>query len=175
MGEVAIASPMIRAGLSFDAYVAASGHELLRIAYLLTGSPADAEDLCQAVLTKAYVRWDRLSDVADLDTYLRKAMLRTWLSWRRIRWRQEVPTRSELLDAVGAAAMPDVEARLTLVTALRRLPARQRASVVLRHYVDLSEPQTAEVLGCSVGAVKSQTSKGLARLRQLLVDAEEET
>src|SRR3954469_123269 len=103
MGEVAIEVSTIRAEATFDAYVAARGNELLRIGYLLTGSPSDAEDLCQAVLTKAYVRWDRLAAVTDLDAYLRKAMLRTWLSWRRIRWRQEVPTRSELADGVTPA------------------------------------------------------------------------
>lgn len=146
----------------FAEFVAARSSALLRTAYLLTGDWAGAEDLLQATLEQCWRRWSRLT--GNPEPYVRQAMLRTFLSWRRRRWTGEVPTR-DLPEPVVDDATHGVDDRDRVWRALRRLPRRQRAVVVLRYFDDLSESETARVLGISVGTVKSQTSKALAALR----------
>jgi RNA polymerase sigma-70 factor (sigma-E family) len=150
----------------FAEFVAARSPALLRTAYLLTGDWASAEDLLQTALATCWRRWNRLSD--HPEPYVRKAMLTTFLSWRRRRWTGEVPT-GELPERGYADGTTEVDERDAVWSALRRLPKRQRAVVVLRYFDDLSEQETAALLGISVGTVKSQTSKALSALR---VDAE---
>ncbi|GIF68325.1 RNA polymerase sigma factor [Asanoa ishikariensis] len=134
---------------------------LLRTAYLLTGDRGTAEDLVQSALEKTHRRWARI------DTpliYVRRVMVNTATSWWRRRRAIEVPLVAS--DAVaGSDAYLQVEQRQQLLAALRRLPPRTQAILVLRYFEDLSEADTARVLGCSVGSVKSQASRGLARLR----------
>lgn len=150
----------------FDGFVEARSPRLLRTAYLLTRDWALAEDLLQAALTKAWFAWGRIDD--SPEAYVRKTMVTTYTSWWRRKWRGEVPAQ-ELVDSVGigvdAGATDPIDDRLLLTTAMDSLTPRQRAVVVLRYFDDLTEAQTAHVLGCSVGTVKSQTSKALARLR----------
>ncbi|MCW2724039.1 MAG: polymerase, sigma-24 subunit, subfamily [Frankiales bacterium] len=149
----------------FRAYVAARSPGLLRTAYLLTGSRSDAEDLLQTALAKTYLAWDRIRDREALDGYVRRIMVNTHTSWWRRRKvdeyaTDELPERSGSRDATEDLALHDA-----LWTALSSLPKRQRAMVVLRYYEDLSEAATAQILGVSVGTVKSATSRALAKLR----------
>ncbi len=124
-----------------------------------------AEDLVQTTLERVWPHWQRVAGDRDPDAYVRRVMVNTYSSWWRRKWRGEQPT-SDLPEITTA---DDDFARADLTDALRRLlptlPPRQRAVLVLRYYEDLTETATADVLGCSVGTVKSQTSKALARLR----------
>jgi len=149
------------AGASFDEFVAARSRALLRTAYLLTHDHALAEDLLQTALTKAWFAWKRIH--GEPEPYVRKILVNTYASWWRRRWNGEKPT--EVLPEVGHDPHEAHADRQDLWTALGRLPRRQRAAVVLRYYEGLTEAETAAVLGCSVGTVKSQTSRALARLR----------
>jgi RNA polymerase sigma-70 factor (sigma-E family) len=150
------------ASASFDEFVAARSRALLRTAYLLTHDHALAEDLLQTSLAKAWFAWRRID--GQPEPYVRKILVNTYSSWWRRKWNGEQPTETlpetSHTDRVGDAAEPT-----DLWTAMERLPRRMRAVVVLRYFEDLSEAQTADLLGCSVGTVKSQTSKALAKLR----------
>ena len=152
----------------FTEFVHASWGSLYRTAYLLLGDHAEAEDLVQTALAKTYASWHRVRDLNAAPGYARTTLVNTASSWfRRRSWRNEQPT-GELPEAVHEH---DPSQRPTLAHALGQLPPRQRAVVVLRFYEDMSVAQTAEVLGCSQGTVKSQTSDALTRLRSLLGDA----
>jgi len=135
---------------------------LLRTAVLLCGDHQRAEDLVQDALTKVAVRWSRLRD-GNPDAYARQVIVRTNISWWRRRRHEVVLDLSDGRSSAGPGA--DVDRRLVLDRALAQLTPRQRATVVLRFYDDLSERHTAEVLGVSTGTVKSQTHAALARLR----------
>ncbi|MFZ2013559.1 MAG: SigE family RNA polymerase sigma factor [Nocardioides sp.] len=148
--------------VSFDEFVAARSHALLRTAYLLTHDHALAEDLLQTALAKAWFAWKRIQ--GEPEPYVRKVLFNTYASWWRRKWNGEQPT--ERLPERPAKAQEGGDAEPTdLWTAMERLPRRMRAVIVLRYFEDLTEAQTAEVLGCSVGTVKSQSSKALAKLR----------
>lgn len=153
---------------SFTSYVRARGPVLLRTARSLTANPSDAEDLLQTALAKTYVAWDRIEDHRALDGYVRRALLNTRTSqWRK---RKVDEFASEELPEPTGLPVPDPAERQVLQDAMwravMRLPDRQRAMVVLRYYEDLSEVQTAEVLGVSVGTVKSAVSRALGKLRE---------
>jgi RNA polymerase sigma-70 factor (sigma-E family) len=147
----------------FEEFVAGRGQALQRFGYALTGDWALAEDLLQTALARAYPRWSRITR-DDPEAYVRKIMLNTWSSWWRRRWRGEVPS-PQLPEAAGPDGYTAVDSRQVLRAALAALPPRQRAVVVLRYHQDLSEVQVAELLGISVGTVKSQAAKALAALR----------
>jgi RNA polymerase sigma-70 factor (sigma-E family) len=150
---------------SFEGYVVARGADLLRTAYMLTGDYQRAEDLVQTALAKVWPRWQRLVDGGDLPhAYVRRVLVTSYIAWWRRRWGGEVPT-AELPELVVPDPMLGVEEREVLFAALGRLPRGQRAVVVLRYFDDLTEAQTAQVLGCSVGTVKSQCSRALTALR----------
>ncbi len=150
----------------FREFVGARSGALVRSAWLLTGDEAEAEDLVQTALAKTWSRWSGVVRQDAPEAYVRRVMLSTFLTWRRRRWRGElsvaaVPERADPRDAfAGVDLRPSVQA------ALRGLPPRQRAVIVLRFFDDLTEAQTADVLGCSVGTVKSQSAKALAKLRE---------
>ena len=147
-----------RATATFDEFVANRSRALLRTAYLLTHDHALAEDLLQTSLTKAWFAWRRIQ--GEPEPYVRKILVNTYASWWRRKWNGEQPT-----DTLPETATDELTDPTDLWTAMERLPRRMRAVVVLRYFEDLTEAQTAEVLGCSVGTVKSQTSKALAKLR----------
>ncbi len=150
---------------AFREYVVARSPALLRTAYLLTGSKADAEDLLQTALAKTYLAWGRIREREAVDAYVRRVMVNTQTSFWRRRKVDERPT-ADLPDRGGGRDLTaDLDLHDALWTALARLPKRQRAAVVLRYYEDLSEAETAAVLGVSVGTVKSTTSRALAKLR----------
>ena len=150
---------------AFRAYVAGRSPALLRTAYLLTGNRLDAEDLLQTALAKTYLAWDRIREREALDGYVRRIMVNSQTSrWRR---RKVDEYATDVLPERGAHrdAADDLVLHDALWTALAALPRRQRAMVVLRYYEDLSEAETAAVLGVSVGTVKSTTSRALGKLR----------
>lgn len=148
--------------IDFESFVAARSTALLRTAYLLTRDHAQAEDLLQTALTKAWFSWRRIS--GEPEPYVRRILVNTYASWWRRKWNGEVAT--EQLPERGVADGADAAgASHDLWEALGRLPRRQRAVVVLRYFEDLTEVETAHVLGCTVGNVKSQCSRALAKLR----------
>lgn len=153
---------------TFAEFVRLRYGELLRTAYLLTGSVHAAEDLVQISLLKVMPRWDRIGDPMS---YLRRTMVNQRTSlWRRLR--REL-LRADVPEEAAPDGTGDAVRRTALLAELRRLPPRMRAVLILRYWEDLSEMQTAAVLGCSVGTVKSQVSRGLARLRTLLDESVE--
>jgi RNA polymerase sigma-70 factor (sigma-E family) len=148
----------------FHEYVAARGRALLRTAYLLTGNIADAEDLVQSALAKTYLAWDRITDRAAVDGYVRRAIVNTHISWWRRRRLDEFPT-DEVPDQAVADHAVDSDLQESLQSAIDRLPQRMRAAVVLRFYEDMTETEVAEALGVSLGTVKSTVSRAVAKLR----------
>lgn len=155
----------MREPAGFDEFVVAHSPGLVRSASLLTGDVGQAEDLVQTALTKAWQRWDRIEPGPAGVAYVRRIVVSTFLSWRRRRWYGEIPSDRVPDSAAPGDSSSGVDTRLAVLAALRSLPARQRAVLVLRFFDDLSEQETAEVLGCSVGTVKSQASKAKAALR----------
>lgn len=148
-------------GAGFEEFVAARGPVLLRTAYLLTGDRGRAEDLVQTALGKTWPKWSSIES-GPREAYVRKVMVTTYIAWWRRRWNGEHPT--EVLPE-QASREPDLALRRDLLAALASLPRGQRAVVVLRYFDDLTEVQTAEALGVSVGTVKSQGARALAALR----------
>src|SRR5260370_27204264 len=144
-------------------FVAGRGQALQRFGYALTGDWAMAEALLQTTLARAYPRWSGIQR-DDPEAYVRKIMVNTWSSWWRRRWRGEVRS-GQLPESAGPDSYAGVDSRQALRAALAKLPARQRAVVVLRYHQDLSEAQVAELLGVTVGTVKSQAAKALDALR----------
>jgi len=154
-------------GAAFAAWAAARAARLHRFAYLLCGDWHDAEDLVQEALAKAALHWKRIERVEHPDAYVRTILVNQCRSmWRRPWRRSQTSDDIELTTPDQADA---VAAHADLLTALQRLPIRQRATVVLRYYEDLSEAETAAVLGCSIGTVKSQHHKALQALRVTMV------
>lgn len=160
--------------LDFEHYVARTRPSLVRKAHHLTGEHHGAEDLVQTVLMNAFRSWDGLREPAAAHAYVRRAMANQATSgWRRASRRHERSVVS--LPEPRAAAAPGSEPpdgattdeRRLLWELVQRLPEQQRRAVVLRYYEDLTESETAAVLGVSVGTIKSNTSRGLRRLRQL--------
>jgi RNA polymerase sigma-70 factor (sigma-E family) len=151
-------------GDGFAAYFEPRAAALLRFAYLLTGDLGEAEDLTQTTLTRVLVVWDRVRDYDRPDAYARRVMANANASRFRRRVRHVLvdlpPDRAEPSPQLAA-----VEDRAGLAQALATLPARQRAVVILRYCEDRSEEEVAALLRCSKGTVKSQASKGLAKLR----------
>src|SRR3954452_6296703 len=167
-GALAVADRNDARDADFAAYLAARQPSLLRTAYLLTGNRHDAEDLVQTAFAKLYLSWDKVRDQGSMDGYVRRSLVNEHNSlWRRA-WKKrehsaddtvlqglEEP-RHDTFDSGGGIALWDV---------VQTLPRRARAVVVLRYYEELSESETAAVLGISVGTVKSQSSRALATLR----------
>lgn len=145
--------------VGFVAWVEGVERQLLRSAYLLTGDLHRAEDLVQDALVKVALRWRRLRD-GNPTAYARTIVVRDHIS--AVRRRRETPV-SEVVGAAAVSSDPDTE--LVVRRALARLTPAQRAVLVLRHFDDLTERETADVLGVSIGTVKSQNSAALARLR----------
>jgi len=149
----------------FAAFMAGRSRALLRTAFLLTGDHGLAEDLLQTPLAKAYLKWDRISTFDHPEAYVRRIIATTHIAWWRRRRIGEVTT-DELPDRGTPDGAADRAVRDQVWRAIQGLPRRQRATLVLRFFEDMSEAETAETLGVSVGTVKSQTSKALAALRR---------
>jgi RNA polymerase sigma-70 factor (sigma-E family) len=154
-----------RRGTEFDDFVRMRSTALLRVAYLLTGDRHAGEDLLQEVLEQMYVRWPRIHTAPE--AYARRALVnRATNRWRMRARRPEAALAHH--DVTQPDAAEDVLIREAVVTALRQLPGQQRAAVVLRFLEDLPVTEVARALNCSEGAVKSNTSRGLDKLRAAL-------
>jgi RNA polymerase sigma-70 factor (sigma-E family) len=150
---------------AFEEFVKDRSMALFRTAYLIAGDIHHAEDLLQAGLEKAYRSWERISEMDQPEAYVRRIVINLANDrWRGRRYLKEVAYD----DTVGGAAADDmaiVDLRQVLIAQLRRLPVAMRTVLVLRYWEGLSEAETAAELGCSIGTVKSQASRGLSRLR----------
>jgi RNA polymerase sigma-70 factor (sigma-E family) len=152
-------------------YARASLDRLRRMAYVLCGDRHLAADVVQETLVRLYTGWARVRAVEHLDAYVHRMLLRRFLEERRRPWHRMrlTPTVPEAVPAVvSAGPAASVEERSALVAALRQVPPRQRAVVVLRFVYDLPIDEVAELLDTTPGTVKSQTSRGLTTLRRLL-------
>jgi RNA polymerase sigma-70 factor (sigma-E family) len=146
----------------FTDWVVSRQHRMLRTAYLMTGDLHRAEDLLQEALIKVALRWPKLRD-GNPDAFVRTVLYRDNVSW----WRRRRESPAERVTESAARHDADATERGLLVRqALATLTAKQRAVLVLRYFDDLTERETAEILGVSIGTVKSQTSAALTRLRE---------
>ena len=154
----------------FRDFVAARGHALLRTGFLLTGDQHHAEDLVQIALEHAVRHWSSIRARGALEAYVRRTMYREQVSRWRLRSTRELPAATVPEPEAHHGVEEGVETRVVLADALMRLGTKQRTVLVLRFFEDLTEQQTAEALGVSVGTVKSQAHRGLSRLRVLCPD-----
>ncbi len=156
----------------FTSFVRARQDALVRFGYVLTGDVQAAEDLVQTALAKLYLKWDTIREVEALDAWVRRVMVNEHTSWWRRHWRhREVLDRDPLLRRDPPSAPEHIPDR-DLWGFVLSLPTRQRAAVALRFYEDLSEAQTAAILGCSPGTVKSHTHRALTTLRARLQEVQ---
>lgn len=156
----------------FREFIAARLDSLRRTAYVLSRDWHTADDLVSETVIKLLRMWRRLDGMESPDAYVHRVLINTWLDERRRPWRRESPsiTMPETGRVDDERAAID---RITVLEQLAKLPKRRRAVVVLRFYCDMSVEQTAEVLGCSTGTVKSQTARALDTLRAAMVDISE--
>jgi len=174
-GTVAAMSTAGRAerDAEFEAYMTARQPSLLRTAYLLTGDRHTAEDLVQTALAKLYLSWDKVHRRELVDGYVRRILVNENNSlWRRA-WKRREVTTDQVPDTVGVRDRTDGGERAALWEFVQTLPKKQRAVIVLRYYEDLPEAEVAEILGVSVGTVKSQASRALASMRARVGDRPE--
>ena len=150
----------------YTEYVAARLPSLRELAAVLCGDSQRADDLLQATLTTLYVHWGRVRAATHPDAYARAVLVREFIHERRSVWVRRVSLSGRVADSPATAV--DQDAVLDLRAAVAALPARQRATLVLRFYCDLNVDQSAEILRCSPGTVKSQTAKALATVRRTL-------
>lgn len=159
--------------LDFEEFVAARGPALVRLARGLLRDPHLAEDVVQDVLARALLQWPRVSAARDVDAYVRRMVVNACTSWfRRAARRERVTDQVFVLDRPVADATENLANRELVVALLRRLPAKQRAVLVLRHYEGLADADIARALGSSEVTVRSNAHRGLARLRELLAEVE---
>ena len=167
--EIVTSRPSQAVSVGFESWLAAREHALQRTALLLTGDPHSAQDLVQNTLTKLYLAWDRIEQRDRVDAYARRVLVNEHRSsWRRAWRRHEVTT--DVLPETGATS-PVHDGEGDAVWAfVASLPPRQRAVIVLRYYEDLTEAETADLLGITRGTVKSQAHRALAALRANVED-----
>ena len=154
----------------FEAYATARQHHLFRTAYLLCGDRDRAQDLVQTTLVALLRSWKKARLAENPDAYAKKALVRAFLSEQRILRRNASAHAVLRIDASATAAADPTELRIVVLAALRELPPKPRAMIILRYWEDLSVEETAAMFGCSEGNVKSQCSRSLAKLRSLLGD-----
>ncbi len=150
----------------FDEYVARRLSSLRQIAFVLSRDWHQADDIVQGALTKLYLHWPKARAATSIDAYARTILIREFLRQQRSSWARLVSVTSLPPDRPGSTS--DADTALDLGAALATLPVRQRATLVLRFYCDLSVEQSAQVLNCTPGTVKSQTAKALQTLRRVL-------
>jgi len=152
----------------FADFVRRRSSAMLRAAWLLTGGDwALAEDLVQTALGEVWRRWDRVAAMESAEAYAHKVMVNTFLRWRGRRWTGEIASGALPESPSDSGAFRQVDTRESLRRALCELTAKQRAVITLRYFEDRTETDTAQIMGCSVGTVKSQAAKALARLRHV--------
>ncbi|MER5543134.1 SigE family RNA polymerase sigma factor [Streptomyces sp. NPDC002589] len=160
----------------FQSFMVGRWPRLMRTAFLLTGEQHAAEDLVQSTLERVYVSWRKVGSADDPEAYVRRVMINLHARKHRRRLKEFLAPKDdsglvhEVADTGDRIAQADD--RSALLTALAQLPVRQREAVVLRYWEDLTETQAAEAMGCSVGTVKSNAAKGIAKLRAIPALAE---
>jgi RNA polymerase sigma-70 factor (sigma-E family) len=154
----------------FRSFALAQRDHLRRQAFLLSGDWYEADDIVQKALTKAFAVWKRV-DPVGAPAYVRRIVVNVYLSHRRLAWVRRERASDEMPTTRVEHPQEGVDRRLEVVAALDRLPARQRATLVLRYWEDLSVDDTAEAMGCSTGTVKSQCAKGLSKMREFLAES----
>lgn len=152
----------------FTEFVVAASPQLQRTAFLMCGDRHRAEDLVQTALTKLYLAWDRVAPSGAVHGYARQIVVRSCIDDFRRPWRRREVADGRDREVAAASEFSHVET--PVFAALRELPPRQRAAVVLRYWNDLSVEETARIIGCSPNAVKTHSSRGLERLRRALAD-----
>jgi RNA polymerase sigma-70 factor (sigma-E family) len=150
----------------FAEFVVARERALQRTAWLLTADWALAQDLVQTALVRSWPRWDRIRRRDNPESYVRKVMVNTWLTWSRRKWRGERAFALVPDSPAPGDHATETSVRVVVQQALAALTQRQRAVVVLRIFDDMSEADVAQALGLAVGTVKSTTAQALAKLRQ---------
>ena len=155
-------------GRQFSEYFVARFDVVRRTAYLMCGDWHWAEDLAQAAFVRLASSWHRVRDPQALDAFVRTCLIRVYISETRRVWRRREHSYAEPPETGGHDDTETVARRIVFAEALRKLPARQRVTLVCRFYQGLDVAETAEALGCSEGTVKSQTARGLAALRRVL-------
>jgi RNA polymerase sigma-70 factor (sigma-E family) len=162
----------------FERFVESSADQLLHTTYLVVWDLADAEDLVQETLLRVAKRWPRVRKMEHPVAYARRIAVNLALdgSTRRSRHRQELNggAPADRPDEAAARAIGAIDVHAELIHALGTLPPRQRAVLVLRYFADLPEAEVADILGCSLGTVKSTASRGLARLEHVLAPDHEQ-
>ena len=161
-------------GEDFSAFAVSRWPGLVRLAFGLTGDRWAAEDLAQGTLARAYVAWRRVRRADDPDAYLRRILINA--SNRRFRRHRVAEQPGDLPETAVEGPADLVGERAALLAALRQLPPRQRAVILLRYWEDLTDAQIAATLGCSPGTVRSQLSRDLAKLREspVLVEGDQQ-
>ncbi|SDC99796.1 SigE family RNA polymerase sigma factor [Glycomyces harbinensis] len=152
---------------AFESFDQAYRAGLRRYAYYLCGDWYEADDIVQKALTKLFSAWDRV-DPEGAPAYARRIVTNVYLSHRRLAWVRRERTTEELPVRALERPQEEVDLRLAVADALARLTARERVTLVLRYWEQLSVDETAAAMGCSAGTVKSQSSRGLGKLRQLM-------
>ena len=154
----------------FRSFAIAQRESLRKYAYLLCGDWYEADDIVQKSLTKLFAAWRRV-EPGGAAAYVRKIVTNVYISHRRLSWVRRERATAEIPDKTYHRPQESVDVRLEVLAALKQLPARQRATLVLRYWEQLSVDETATAMGCSTGTVKSQSAKGLAKLRGLLANS----
>lgn len=154
----------------FEAYAAARQHHLFRTAYLLCGDRDRAQDLVQTTLVALLRSWKKARLAENPDAYAKKALVRAFLSEQRVLRRNASAHAFLHTERLSTTPADPTELRVVVLASLRELPPKPRAMIILRYWEDLSVEETAALLGCSEGNVKSQCSRSLAKLRSLLGD-----
>jgi len=148
-------------------FAIAQRDSLRKYAYLLCGDWYEADDIVQKALTKLFAAWHRV-EPGGAPAYVRKIVTNVYLSHRRLSWVRRERASDDLPELASDRPQDAVDVRLEVLAALDRLPTRQRATLILRYWEQLSVDETATAMGCSTGTVKSQAAKGLQKLRALL-------
>jgi RNA polymerase sigma-70 factor (sigma-E family) len=158
----------------FREFVVTRWQALVKTAYLLVGDHGLAEDFVQTALERVHRRWEHIERRDQPEVYARRVLINLAISWRRRRRVQEIPVAT-IADASAGGDVENSDLDDAVWTAVRRLPPRMRAVIVLRYVEDRSEAEAADLMGCSVGTVKSAASRGLARIRDELEAARAST
>jgi RNA polymerase sigma-70 factor (sigma-E family) len=153
----------------FTSFVTSSSRRLLRTAFLITGDAEAAQDVLQTALERAYLRWGRIKLREQPEPYVQRIIANAAIdTWRARRGMRTVALDESVLPPLDDPALEGLPARDALLSCVRQLPVGQRTVLVLRYFADLTEAEVARILGCSVGTVKSQHARAMARLRQML-------
>jgi RNA polymerase sigma-70 factor (sigma-E family) len=171
-----VAASGIDTRLDFEEFVTLRGPALVRLARGLLKDPHLAEDVVQDVLARALMQWSRVSAARDVDAYVRRMVVNACTSWfRRAARRERVTDQPAVLDNPVGDRTDQFVDRDQMIALLRKLPAKQRAVLVLRHYEGLADADIALTLGCSEVTVRSNAHRGLARMRTLMADLQKPT